>query len=178
MIQEGVLTVDPWVVAEPRLRLDLLPKTESIFALSNGHIRLRGNLDEGEPHAMPGTYLNGFFEALPLPYAERGCGYPEQGQSLINVTNGKLFRLLVDDEPFDVRYGSLTRHERVLDLREGTLRRVVEWVSPAGQAVRVRSTRLVSFVQRAIVALLRGRAARRRRSHRPAVESRRERAVA
>jgi alpha,alpha-trehalose phosphorylase len=62
-------------------------------------------------------------------------------------------RLLVDDEPFDVRYGSLSHHERVLDLRAGVLRRTVEWTSPAGQAVRIRSTRLVSFVQRAVAAI-------------------------
>src|SRR6185437_13823115 len=34
------------------------------------------------------------------------------------------------------------------------LRRLVEWRSPAGTAVRVRSTRLVSFVQRSIAAIL------------------------
>ena len=103
MIEPGAFSVEPWAVAEPELRLDLLPQTESIFALSNGHIGLRGNLDEGEPHAVPGTYLNGFFESLPLPYAEGGYGYPEEGQSLIDVTNGKLVRLLVDDAAFDVR---------------------------------------------------------------------------
>ena len=153
MIKPGTFTVEPWSLVEPSLRLDILGKTESIFALSNGHIGLRGNLDEGEPHVVPGTYLNGFFEALPLPYAESGYGYPEHGQSLINVTNGKLFRLLVDDEPFDLRYGTLKHHVRTLDLREGVLRRSVEWVSPANQAVRIHTTRLVSFVQRAIVAI-------------------------
>ena len=45
----------------------------------------------------------------PLPYAEAAYGYPEAGQTVINVTNGKLIRLLVDDEPFDVRYGELRR---------------------------------------------------------------------
>ena len=153
MIPEGVFPVDPWAVREEALRLDLLAETESVFALSNGHIGLRGNLDEGEPHAVPGTYLNGFFESVPLPYAEGGYGYPEEGQSLIDVTNGKLVRLLVDDEPFDVRYGVLARHERVLDLRAGVLRREVEWTSAAGQRVRVRSTRLVSFVHRAVAAV-------------------------
>jgi alpha,alpha-trehalose phosphorylase len=153
MIEPGAFSVEPWAVREPSLRLDLLGQTESIFALSNGHIGLRGNLDEGEPHLVPGSYLNAFFEALPLPYPERGYGYPEQGQSMINVTNGKLIRLLVDDEPFDVRYGTLLRHERVLDLRDGVLRRTLEWVSPAGQGVRIRSTRLVSFVQRAVAAI-------------------------
>ena len=58
-----------------------LAQTESVFALSNGHIGLRGNLDEGEPHGLPGTYLNGFYELRPLPYAEAGYGYPESGQT-------------------------------------------------------------------------------------------------
>ena len=87
--------------------------------------------------ACPGTYLNGFYETRPLPYAEAGYGYPEAGQTVVNVTNGKIIRLLVDDEPFDVRYGELLRHERVLDLRAGVLRREVEWRSPTGSAVRV-----------------------------------------
>ena len=153
MIEPGTFSVEPWAVGETELRLDLLPQTESIFALSNGHIGLRGNLDEGEPHAVPGTYLNGFYESLPMPYAESGYGYPEEGQSLIDVTNGKLVRLLVDDSSFDVRYGQLERHERVLDLRDGVLRRDVRWTTPTGKQVRVHSTRLVSFVHRAVAAI-------------------------
>ena len=152
MIEPGVLTVEPWHIREKELDLDLLGQSESIFALSNGHIGLRGNLDEGEPHGLPGTYLNSFYELRPLPYAEAGYGFPEAGQSIINVTNGKLIRLLVDDEPFDIRYGELRSHERVLDLRAGTLHRELEWVSPAGDSVKVRSTRLVSFTHRAIAA--------------------------
>ncbi|MCY7342293.1 MAG: family 65 glycosyl hydrolase [Pseudonocardia sp.] len=146
-------TVEPWVVREPRLDLTDMGQVESVFALSNGHIGLRGNVDEGEPHSMPGTYLNSFFEARPLPYAEGGYGYPESGQTIINVTNGKIIRLLVEDEPFDLRYGQLRRHERVLDLQAGTLTREVEWASPAGRAVRVRSTRMVSLTQRAIATI-------------------------
>jgi alpha,alpha-trehalose phosphorylase len=154
MIREDVFAVEPWAVPERELHLELLAQAESIFALSNGHIGLRGNLDEGEPVGLPGTYLNAFYEVRPLPYAEAGYGYPESGQTLINTVNGKVIRLLVDDEPFDVRYGEVGRHERVLDLRDGVLRREVDWTSPAGQAVRVRSTRLVSFVQRSTAAIL------------------------
>lgn len=153
MIEPGFFGDDPWALTEPELRLDILAQMESIFALSNGHIGLRGNLDEGEPHAIPGSYLNGFFESVPLPYAEAGYGYPEEGQTLLNVTNGKLFRILVDDEPFDIRYGTLRHHQRTLDFRSGTLRRTVEWYSPAGQGIRLRTTRMVSFVQRAISAV-------------------------
>jgi alpha,alpha-trehalose phosphorylase len=147
------LIVDSWRLVEPELDVDRLAQTESLFALSNGHIGLRGNLDEGDPHSLPGTYLNSLYESRPLPYAEAGYGYPESGQSVINVTNGKLIRLLLDDEPFDIRYGELHHHERTLDFRDGVLRREVEWSSPAGQRVKVRSTRLVSFSQRSIVAI-------------------------
>jgi alpha,alpha-trehalose phosphorylase len=144
---------EPWCIREPRLNLDALPQSESVFALSNGHIGLRGNLDEGEPHGIPGTYLNSFCEFRQLPHAEPGYGYPASGQTIINVTNGKLIRLLVDDEPFDVRHGTVHTHQRTLDLREGTLVRDVEWTSPSGSRLRISSTRLVSLTQRAIAAI-------------------------
>src|SRR5579864_1264123 len=153
MITQPCFRLDPWAVCETELNLDFLAQSESVFALANGHIGLRGNLDEGEPFGLPGTYLNAFYELRPLPYAEAGYGDPESGQTVVNVTNGKLIRLLVDDEPFDVRYGQLRAHERVLDLRAGVLRREVDWVSPAGGRVRVCSVRLVSFVQRAVAAI-------------------------
>ncbi|QHY99834.1 Alpha,alpha-trehalose phosphorylase [Streptomyces sp. S4.7] len=153
MITDSMYAVEPWSLRETELDLDVLPQSESVFALSNGHIGWRGNLDEGEPHGLPGSYLNGVHELHPLPYAEAGYGYPESGQTVINVTNGKIIRLLVDDEPFDLRYGHLRSHERVLDLRTGLLHRTCEWTSPAGSTVRVRSTRLVSFTQRAVAAV-------------------------
>ncbi|MFI6932067.1 glycoside hydrolase family 65 protein [Streptomyces sp. NPDC050287] len=153
MIKDRAYTVEPWAVRETDLDLDVLAQSESVFALSNGHVGWRGNLDEGEPHGLPGSYLNGVHELHPLPYAEAGYGYPESGQTVINVTNGKVLRLLVDDEPFDLRYGRLVTHERTLDLRRGVLERTCEWISPAGSQVRVRSTRLVSLTQRAIAAV-------------------------
>ncbi|MBX7548608.1 glycosyl hydrolase family 65 protein [Streptomyces sp. NPDC004232] len=153
MITDRSYAVEPWAVRETALDLGVLAQSESVFALSNGHVGWRGNLDEGEPHGLPGSYLNGVHEVHPLPYAEAGYGYPESGQTVINVTNGKILRLLVDDEPFDLRYGRLVAHERVLDLRRGVLERTCEWTSPAGSTVRVRSTRLVSLTQRAVAAV-------------------------
>ena len=149
MIKQSVFHVEPWCLREKALDLDLLAQTESVFALSNGHIGWRANLDEGEPYGLPGTYLNGVYESPPLASAEAAYDLPQSGQTVVNVTNGKLIRLFVDDEAFDVRYGTLRSHERVLDFRSGVLSRRAEWVSPAGGAVRVSSARLVSFTQRA-----------------------------
>lgn len=153
MIIQDVYDVEPWCVRESELDLADLAQGESVFALSNGHLGLRGNLDEGEPHVLPGTYLNSVHELRPLPYAEAGYGYPDAGQTVINITNGKIIRLLVDDEPFDVRYGVLRRHQRVLDLRAGTLHRDAEWTSPAGSTVALASTRLVSLTHRSVAAI-------------------------
>ena len=153
VILQDAFTVEPWNLRETHLDLDLLAQTESVLALANGHVGWRANLDEGEPHALPGSYLNGVYESRPLPYAEQAYGLPETGQEIINVTNGKLIRLYVNDEPFDVRYGKLRSHERLLDFRAGVLTRRAEWVSPAGHPVRVSSVRLVSFTGRAIAAV-------------------------
>jgi alpha,alpha-trehalose phosphorylase len=154
VIKSPRFSCEPWALCETSLDPSLLAHTESIFALANGHIGMRANLDEGEPHGLPGTYLNSFYETTPMPYPEGGYGYPEAGQAVVNVTNGKIIRLLVDDEPFDVRYGELSRHRRTLDFRDGVLRREAEWISPAGQGVRISTVRLVSFVHRAVAAIL------------------------
>jgi len=123
VISHPNFAVEPWSLRETALDLDVLAQVESLFALANGHIGLRGNLDEAEPYGVPGTYLNSLYELRPLPYAEAGYGYPESGQMIVNATNGKVIRLHVDDEPLDVRYGQLLGHERELDLRSGLLRR-------------------------------------------------------
>src|SRR5215471_9986525 len=136
MISHRAFVCEPWQLVEDGLHLEVMAQTESVFALSNGHIGLRGNLDEGDPHGLPGTYLGSFYELRPLPYAEALYAEPDHSQTVVNVTNGKLIRLMVDDEVFDVRYGGLHHHQRTLDLRTGTLERTVEWESPRRRTVR------------------------------------------
>lgn len=153
MISAERFPADPWVIREHGLDLALLGHAESVFALSNGHLGLRGNLDEGEPRAIGGTYLNGLYETLPLGYGEGGYGYPEDGQTVVSVTDGKLIRLLVEDEPLDVAAGVLRSHERSLDMRTGILERRLEWSTRSGRTVRVTSRRLVSFRERSVAAI-------------------------
>ena len=152
-LREMGFEVHPWRLQWSGLRVDMLARTESLFALSNGHIGLRGTFEEGEPTVLPGSYLNGFYELRGLPYAESGYGYPESGQTVVNVTNGKIILLLVEDEPMDLRYGTTESHTRTLDFRTGTLQRETVWTSPTGRTVRIRSERLVSFTKRAIAAI-------------------------
>jgi alpha,alpha-trehalose phosphorylase len=153
LISHDAYPVDPWEIRETTIDLDLVDEAESLFALANGHLGLRGNLDEGEPRGLSGTYLNGFYESFPLEYGESGYGFAEDGQALVNVTDGKLIRLLVEDEPLDVHRGMLREHTRRLDLRTGLLERELLWTSQAGDTVRVTSRRLVSFSLRSVAAI-------------------------
>lgn len=153
LVKGPIFDVDEWSVGIGGIHIPRLAHEESVFGLSNGHVGWRGNLDEGDPRGVAGSYLNGVFEEHPMPYAEDGYGYPECGQSVINVPNGQILRLIVGDEPFDVRDGTVVAHHRRLDLRDGTLTREVEWVSPAGRRVQVRSTRVVSFTHRSVAAV-------------------------
>jgi len=154
-VTEGraVFPIEPWALTEVGLDHASLAVHESVFALANGHLGMRGSFEEGEPVAVPGTYLNGFFEERPLPYAEAGYGFPEMGQTVVNATDGKLIRLLVRDSPLDLNYGEIIDHRRTLDLKAGVLRRSTEWRSPGGRTVRVTSTRLVSLARRSIAAI-------------------------
>ena len=144
---------DPWAHRETGWSSAIAAQSESLLALSNGYLGLRGTLDEGAPAAVPGTYLNGFYEALPIPYVDRGYGDPDADQVIVNVTDGTRIRLVVEGEPLDVRTGNVLEHERTLDLRAGLLVRSLRWRSPAGHEVTVRTRRLVSLEYRELAAI-------------------------
>ena len=127
MDDQPLFTVEPWALRVTGLELDAIGQFESIFALSNGHVGLRGTLDEGEPHSVPGSYLNGFFENRPYTHPEIGYGLADAGQAMINVTDGKLIRLIVGDSPLDLRYGRVLSHDQALDFRTGLVTRRTEW---------------------------------------------------
>jgi alpha,alpha-trehalose phosphorylase len=64
------------------------------------------------------------------------------GQTIVKVPDATLIRLLVDDEPLFTPTAQLREYARVLDMRDGMLSRELEWSTPAGKHVGVRSCRL------------------------------------
>jgi len=53
VIKQPGFSLDPWSLQEIGLDLDRLAQTESVFALSNGHLGWRGVLDEWSRTACP-----------------------------------------------------------------------------------------------------------------------------
>ncbi|BDI23415.1 glycoside hydrolase family 65 protein [Herbiconiux sp. L3-i23] len=150
---DSFLPDDSWSLTRSGFDEESRDGDGSLFAVSNGHLGWRATLDEGDPSGTAGVYLNGFFEQYEMPYAEEGFGYPEHGQTVLDAPDGRIIRLLADDEPLDLRTGTVHEHERRLDFRRGTLERRTEWTSPAGARIRVESTRLVSLALRSVAAI-------------------------
>lgn len=144
---------DPWHVREDVLDPERAAAQASVLALANGHLGVRGLLDEGQPGAGPGTLLASAHEEHPFTYAEPAYGYPDTDERIVPVADGWSVRLLVDGVPFDTATGCLHRHERTLDLRAGVLDRAVTWTSPDGPTVRITSRRLVSFTRPELAAV-------------------------
>ncbi len=150
---EYMFPVDTWRIIEKRLAPRYLEQCETLFALSNGYLGIRGAFEENRPVFQRGTFINGFHETWPIRYGETAYGFAETGQTMLNVADAKTVRLFVDDEPFTLEHAHLLEYQRILDMRVGVLKRALLWETPAGKRVSIRSTRLVSFVHRHLAAV-------------------------
>ncbi len=126
-------------------------EAETLFAVSNGFIGVRGSLEEDEPSYERATLLNGFHETWPIVYGEAAYGFAKTGQTIVGVPDATLMKLYVDDEPFRMDRVVVRRCERRLDWRRGIVRREVEWETPDGRSLALRTRRFVSLEHRHVV---------------------------
>jgi alpha,alpha-trehalose phosphorylase len=139
---------DPWRLVETSYSSKDLGTTETLFAVGNGYLGLRGNVEEGRETHSHGTFINGFHETWAIRHAEEAFGFARVGQTIVNVPDAKVIRLYVDDEPLLLAVADLMEYQRTLDMADGVLTRDLLWRTPSGNRVRVRSRRMVSFTQR------------------------------
>jgi alpha,alpha-trehalose phosphorylase len=145
--------VDPWALVEARYSDADLGTTETLFAVGNGYLGMRGNVEEGRDSYAHGTFINGFHETWPIQHAEEAYGFARVGQTMVNAPDAKVIRLYVDDEPLLLPVADLSEYQRRLDFRTGEYSREILWRTPAGKTVRVRSTRMVSLTERHLAAM-------------------------
>ena len=91
---------DEWNVIEKGFHPEFLAQLETMLALGNGYLGMRGCPEEGGPNAENGTLINGFYETRPIVYGEEAYGFAKTGQTIFSVTDSKIIKLFVDDEPF------------------------------------------------------------------------------
>ncbi|WP_186337004.1 glycoside hydrolase family 65 protein [Microbacterium sp. SLBN-146] len=145
--------VDPWRLVERSYSGEDAGVTETIFAVGNGYLGLRGNHVEGRHSYEDGTFINGFHETFPIRHAEQAYGFAEVGQTIVNAPDPKVMRVYVDDEPISLDVADVREYERSLDMRDGVLRRRVVWMTPSGKEVLIEDERLVSFDEKHLAVL-------------------------
>ena len=144
---------DEWNIIEKGFHPEFLAQSETMLAVGNGYLGMRGCPEEGGPNAENGTFINGFYETWPIVYGEEAYGFAKTGQTIVNVTDSKIIKLFVDDEPFWLPNAHCLRYDRQLNMKSGTLDREILWETPAGKQVQITSRRLVSFVHRHVAAI-------------------------
>src|ERR1700742_341059 len=144
---------DEWNVIEKSFHPEFLAQSETMLALGNGYLGMRGCPEEGGPASENSTLINGFYETRPIIYGEDAYGFAKTGQTIVAVTDRNIIKLFVDDEPFWLPHANLLRYDRRLNMKSGTLDREILWETPAGKQVSITSRRLVSFVDRHVAAI-------------------------
>ncbi len=134
---------DPWQLVEDRWAPRFIYLTETIFALSNGNLGIRGTLDEGAPVHAFGTFLNGFHETWPIVHPESAYGFAHTGQTIVNIPDASVIEIEVDGETLGPE--TSTSFRRWIDFRHGILERETRWLTTGGVQVRTRHRRLVSL---------------------------------
>jgi alpha,alpha-trehalose phosphorylase len=144
---------DEWNVIEKAFHPEFLAQLETMLALGNGYLGMRGCPEEGGPNVENATLINGFYETWRIVYGEEAYGFAKTGQTICNVIDGKIIKLFVDDEPFWLPNATLLRYDRRLNMKSGTLDREILWETPAGKQVLIQSRRLVSFENKHVAAI-------------------------
>ncbi|MDR3106842.1 MAG: hypothetical protein LBU05_01385, partial [Bifidobacteriaceae bacterium] len=140
--------VDPWALTEVAIDQRDMGVAETLFAVGNGYLGLRGNPEEGRAAYEHGTYINGFHETFRIRHAEEAYGFATVGQTMVNVPDAKVIRLYIDDEPLLLTVADLQEYQRSLSFRSGRLTRRLVWRTPSGKRARIVATRMTSFTER------------------------------
>ena len=152
-LPEHIYPPTPWSIVETEFGEEWMGNAETIFALANGFIGVRGTFEEGRPSIEAATFCNGFHETWPIVHAEEAYGFARTGQTIVNVPDTTLMKLYVDDEPLYLPTARLTEYRRELNFKDGILRRNMNWSTPGGKQVHISAQRLVSLESRHVTAI-------------------------
>jgi len=143
---------DPWVVTSRHADPACFAQDESLFAVSNGALGVRGGLEEDDSPSH-GCFLAGAWERTPIEYHERFPGFAAHTDTRIPVADGTRIHLRLGDTPVRLGDGDWQHFERALDLRSGCYRRQLGWRSPDGATLLIEAERIVSLDRPALLAI-------------------------
>ena len=149
-----IYPIDDWRWVETRVRPGVPgPGRNDVYHLQRLPRHARRRSRKAAPSFLHGTFVNGFYETWPIPYGEKAFGFAKTGQTMVNVPDGKIIRLYVDDEPFTSRprHAAATSGPWTCGPARSTAR--CSGRRPPASRCSLESRRLVSFTERHVAAI-------------------------
>lgn len=135
---------DGWRITEKEFNVKDNFLEDVVFYLGNGYMGMKGSFGEGD-YKQEGTYIKGIYDIESTIHDEEACSCVEKNENISNVVNGKIIRIYIEDEEFDMLKGTIFEYKRTLDLKEGILHRYLIWESPRGKRVEINTKTMVAF---------------------------------
>ena len=143
------------VTRENRLKLEDLLSDETIFSLANGTLGTRGHFIEGYGTSDdPITLMNGFYNQYPFRYEENYEGFPQLGQTILNLPDGSYVKIEIEDDVIDLSHMDMVSIKRSLNMLQGTSYREVRYISEKGYIFDLVEKKMVTSKRNLIVTKL------------------------
>lgn len=143
--------VSPWHVKTTKWAPEDKLLQESITALANENLGMRGFFEEGySDTTLQGVYLGGVWFPDKTRVGWWKNGYPKYFGKMINAVNFMKLTIAVNGEQVDFAKQTPTDFNLDLDMRRGTLTRTVT-ATVGGAPVTLKFERFVSAVQKELV---------------------------
>jgi len=145
-IADKYFIVDPWKVVEKGFDPSYSRVSESIFALSNENIGVRGNFDEGgSVDSLRGSYVNGVYELQDLPKSY--LGIIDKTHFMIPAVDWLTTEITLDGEVLDLGRVNFSDFTRELDMQSGTLTRSFVWHTATGKDLKLTFMRFMDMIE-------------------------------
>lgn len=135
---------------DQRLDPHSLAVDESVMATQNNYLGVRGNFEEDIPYqkSIRGTYINGFFDSHVIPYGESSYGFPDHGQTIVNLPDAQSISIFIHGQPINLNYAKLLTLKRRYHLKEGYTSRSALYETMDGHQFWIHAKRMTHLTMK------------------------------
>lgn len=137
--------MEPWRIIEEGFCPAYSQVSESVFALGNEYMGVRGYFEEGySGESMVGSYFNGVYSSAKIH--ETGYkGIVTVGEFMVNSVNWLAAEISMDGEVLDLHTSGIRDYVRILDMKNGLLTRKFVWITESGKETEFVFERFLSM---------------------------------
>ena len=138
----------PWQLVEARHEQGNEGTLETLFALGNGHLGIRGAHWAAADSDLPGSFINGLHEIWDIKHAENAFGFARTGQRILYIPDANNFAVVIDGESLSLAESEVLDYRRSVDFSTGVYVCRVTWQCRSGAVVTTTERRAVGFASR------------------------------